>query len=57
MPTSTLTIYLTLLFSAALTGAPGVYDNYMQFNAQITPLFYPMAQIQVGLQLSDSAIG
>jgi hypothetical protein len=56
MPTSTLTIYLTLLFSA-LTGAPGVYDNYMQFNAQITPLFYPMAQIQVGLQLSDSAIG
>jgi len=56
MPTSTLSIYFTLIFSAA-TATAGVYDNYMQFNAQITPLFYPMTQSQVGLQLSDSAIG
>jgi|688.fasta_scaffold239750_2 hypothetical protein len=56
MPTSTLNINFTLIFSAATTTA-GVYDNYMQFNAQIMPLFYPMASSQVGLQLSDSAIG
>ena len=56
MPTSTLPLVFSLVFGAA-TGTVGIYDNYMQINANIMPTYYTMNALQVRTVLSDPAIG